>query len=195
MAVFGYGMSTTKEAQSEHERIQIERAGYQIDHWYADDKASCALSSSHRAKFSALLNNIGSGETLAVATLDRLGRDLQDVGTSIRMLAARKVNLIILQIGELDLTSSSGELVLAMLVALAEMDGCALAKRTASLVSGAKTRGSTLGRPRSTTEEQRVEMIRQHREGHGVSISALARAHGISRASVMRIVRPVVASH
>ncbi|MFC5463062.1 recombinase family protein [Massilia niabensis] len=195
MAVFGYGISTTKEVHSEHERIQIERAGYQIDHWYADDEASYLLSSSHRAKFSVLLNNISSGETLAVATLDRLGRDLQDVGATIRMLAARKVELIILQIGELNLTSSSGELVLAMLAALAEMDGGAPAKRTASLISGPKTAGRTLGRPRSTTEEQRVEMVRQHREGKGVSISALARAHGISRASVMRIVRPAVASH
>jgi putative DNA-invertase from lambdoid prophage Rac len=45
-----------------------------------------------------------------------------------------------------------------------------------------------LGRPTSTTEEQRTAMARQHQAGE--SISALARTFGISRASVMRVVKP-----
>jgi len=52
----------------------------------------------------------------------------------------------------------------------------------------AKAEGKTLGRPTSTSADQRMEMLRQHQAGE--SISALARAYGVSRASVMRIVKP-----
>jgi len=45
-----------------------------------------------------------------------------------------------------------------------------------------------VGRPASTTDEQRVAMAKQHQAGE--SISALALDFGISRASVMRIVKP-----
>lgn len=39
-----------------------------------------------------------------VAKLDRLGRDAQDVGATVKLLAARKIAVIVLQLGKLDLT-------------------------------------------------------------------------------------------
>jgi putative DNA-invertase from lambdoid prophage Rac len=63
-----------------------------------------------------------------------------------------------------------------------------LVERTQSGLARAKAEGKTLGRPTSTTDEQRAAMARQHQAGE--SISALARAFGISRASVMRVVKP-----
>lgn len=37
-----------------------------------------------------------------VAKLDRLGRDAQDMGTTLKLLAARKIAVIALQLGKLD---------------------------------------------------------------------------------------------
>jgi Mor family transcriptional regulator len=48
--------------------------------------------------------------------------------------------------------------------------------------------GKKRGRPVSTTEPQRASIIKRHQAGE--SISALARAERLSRASIMRIVRP-----
>lgn len=92
-----------------------------------------------------------------------------------------------LQLGKLDLTSAAGKLMLNMLAAVAEMERDLLVERTQFGLVRAKAEGETLGRPTSTTEEQRAAMARQHQAGE--SISALARTFGISRASVMRVVK------
>ena len=188
MAVFGYGRVSTKEQQSQNQRLELERAGYQVDYWYADEGVSGKVPALQRAQFRVLLDKIRDGETLVVSKLDRLGRDAQDVGATIKALAARRIEVIVLQLGKLDLTSPAGKMMLTMLAAVAEMERDLLVERTQSGLARAKAEGKTLGRPTSTTDEQRAAMARQHQAGE--SISALARTFGISRASVMRIVKP-----
>ena len=192
MAVFGYGRVSTKEQQSQNQRLELERAGYHVDYWYADEGVSGKVPALQRAQFRILLDKIRDGETLVVSKLDRLGRDAQDIGATIKMLAVRRIEVIVLQLGKLDLTSSAGKLMLTMLAALAEMERDMLVERTQSGLARAKAEGKTLGRPTSTTEEQRAAMVARFTARE--SISALARDYGISRASVMRIVKPADSS-
>ncbi|MDQ2822085.1 MAG: recombinase family protein [Pseudomonadota bacterium] len=189
MAVFGYGRVSTKEQQSENQRLELERAGYDVAYWFADEGVSGKVPALQRAQFRVLLDKIRDGETLVVSKLDRLGRDAQDIGATIKVLGARRIEVIVLQLGKLDLASSAGKLMLTMLAALAEMERDMLVERTQSGLARAKAQGKTLGRPASTTTEQRALMMKHHQAGE--SISALARAHNISRASVMRIVKPI----
>lgn len=189
MAIFAYSRVSTKDQTTENQRLDIERAGYAVDYWYSDAGVSGKVSASERPQFKALLGQIRDGETLVVSKLDRLGRDAQDVGATIKALAARRIEVIVLQLGKLDLTSPAGKLMLTMLAAVAEMERDMLVERTQSGLARAKAEGKTLGRPVRTTEQQRASMISQHNE-HGTSISALAKLHGISRASVMRVVKP-----
>lgn len=192
MTVFGYGRVSTKDQKSENQRLELERAGYQVKYWFADEGVSGKVPALQRAQFRVLLDKIRDGETLVVTKLDRLGRDAQDVGATIKMLAARGIEVIVLQLGKLDLTSSAGKLMLTMLSAVAEMERDLLVERTQSGLARAKAQGKTLGRPSSTTEEQRAAMLRHHQAG--TSISALARTFDISRASVMRIVKPAASA-
>jgi putative DNA-invertase from lambdoid prophage Rac len=187
MAVFGYGRVSTKEQTTENQRREIEAAGYTTDYWYADEGVSGKVSAAQRPQFAKMLSQIRDGETLVVTKLDRLGRDAQDIGATIKALAARRIVVIVLQLGKLDLTSAAGKLMLNMLAAVAEMERDLLVERTQSGLARAKAEGKTLGRPTSTTNEQREAMTRQHQAGE--SISALARTFGISRASVMRVVK------
>jgi putative DNA-invertase from lambdoid prophage Rac len=189
MEIFGYGRISTKDQTPEHQRREIEATGYAIDYWYADEGVSGKVSASQRPQFAKMLSQIRDGETLVVAKLDRLGRDAQDVGATIKALAARRIEVVVLQLGKLDLTSAAGKLMLNMLAAIAEMERDLLVERTQSGLARAKAEGKTLGRPTSTTDEQRAAMARQHQAGE--SISALARTFGISRATVMRVVKPV----
>jgi len=189
MAIFGYGRVSTKEQTTENQRREIEAAGYVVDYWYADEGVSGKVSASQRPQFAKMLGQIRDGETLVVTKLDRLGRDAQDIGATIKALAARRIEVIVLQLGKLDLTSAAGKLMLTMLAAVAEMERDLLVERTQSGLARAKAEGKTLGRPTRSTEEQRAAMISRHQGGNGESISALARDFGISRASVMRIVK------
>lgn len=76
---------------------------------------------------------------------------------------------------------------LNMLAAVTEMERDLLVERTQSALARAKAEGKTSVRPTSTTEEQRAAMARQHHVGE--SVSSLARTFGVSRASVMRVLK------
>lgn len=188
MATFAYGRVSTKDQTTENQKRDIEAAGYKVDFWFADEGVSGKVSAAQRPQFAKLLNQIRDGETLVVSKLDRLGRDAQDVGATIKALAARKIEVIVLQLGKLDLSSAAGKLMLNMLAAVAEMERDLLVERTQSGLARAKAQGKTLGRPTKTTDEQRKEIADLHTKG--TSISALSRIYGVSRASVMRIVKP-----
>ena len=192
MASFAYGRVSTKDQTTENQRIEIERAGYRVDYWFADEGISGKVPASQRPQFAKMLEQIRDGETLVVSKLDRLGRDAQDVGATIKALAARRIEVIVLQLGKLDLASAAGKLMLTMLAAVAEMERDLLVERTQSGLARAKEEGKTLGRPAHTTAEQRKQIVVMHDNGKGASISALARTFNTSRATIMRIVRPSI---
>lgn len=192
MAAFAYGRVSTKDQTSKNQRLDIEKAGYKVDYWFADEGVSGKVSASQRPEFSRMLTQIRDGETLVVTKLDRLGRDAQDVGATIKALAARRIEVIVLQLGKLDLNSAAGKLMLTMLAAVAEMERDLLVERTQSGLARAKAEGKTLGRPTRTTDEQRAEIVDLFNKG--TSISALSRLYGVSRASIMRIAKPETAT-
>lgn len=187
MATFAYGRVSTIEQSADNQRLEIEAAGHNVDFWFADTISgkTCAT---QRPQFSALLGQIRNGETLVVAKLDRLGRDAQDVGTTVKLLADRKMAVIVLQLGKLDLTSPAGQMMLTMLAAVAEMERDLLVERTQAGLVRAKNEGKTLGRPSKTTAEQRAEIISKYAAGTGESVSALARMYRVSRASILSVV-------
>jgi putative DNA-invertase from lambdoid prophage Rac len=96
MAVFGYGRVSTKEQTTENQRREIEAAGYTTDYWYADEGVSGKVSAAQRPQFAKMLSQIRDGETLVVTKLDRLGRDAQDTGATIKALATRRIEVIVL---------------------------------------------------------------------------------------------------
>ncbi len=187
MAIFGYGRVSTKEQQSENQRLELERAGYDVSYWFADEGVSGKVPALQRAQFGVLLDKIRDGETLVVSKLDRLGRDAQDIGATIKMLAARRIEVVVLQLGKLDLTSSAGKLMLTMLAAVAEMERDLLVERTQAGLARAKAEGKSLGRPTLTSDADRRAIAGAH--AAGASISALARQHKLSRATVMRFAK------
>lgn len=111
-----------------------------------------------RPRSAKMLSQLHDGEMLVVTKLDRLGRDAQDVGATIKMLAVCRIEVIVLQLGKLDLASAAAKLLLTMLAAVAEMERDLLVERTQSAWLGRrrKAEGKILGRPSLTTAEQRT---------------------------------------
>jgi DNA invertase Pin-like site-specific DNA recombinase len=186
MAVFGYARVSRRDQSVENQRQEIERAGYQVEFWYADEGISGSSAAAQRPQFKLLLDRIRQGETLVVSKLDRLGRDAQDVGATLKELARREIAVIVLQLGKVDLTSPAGKLLVQMLAAVAEMEKDLLVERTHAGLERAKSQGKTLGRPAKVTPKDRTEIIDQHQRG--MSISALARHYQVSRATISRVI-------
>ncbi|MDB5856093.1 MAG: site-specific recombinase [Herminiimonas sp.] len=188
MAVFGYGRVSTKEQTTDNQKLEIQNAGFKVDYWFTDEGISGKTHATQRPRFLAMLEKIRDGETLVVTKLDRLGRDAEDVLRTVRTLAERNIEVVVLQLGKLDLGSSAGKLMLTMLAAVATMERDLLVERTQAGLARAKAEGKVLGRPSKTTLEQRQEM--KARYSGGESVSALSRLYAISRASVLNVVNP-----
>lgn len=185
MSVFAYGRVSTTLQCTENQRLEITNAGFQIDYWFADDGVSGKVCARQRPQFARLLDKIRDGETLVVSKLDRLGRDAVDVLQTVQSLADRNIKIIVLQLGNTDLSSPTGKLLLTMLAAVASMERDLLIERTQAGLMRAKAEGKKLGRPSKTTPEQKAEIVL--RRCNGETISQLARNFGVSRATILAI--------
>ena len=187
MAIFGYGRVSTGQQTTENQRLELEQAGYLIqpEFWFADESISGKVSASQRPAFIKLKEQIRSGETLVVSKLDRLGRDAIDVLQTVKELGTKGVKVIVHQLGNTDLTSPAGKLLLMMLSAVAEMERDLLVERTQAGLARAKAEGKILGRPPKTNDIQRSEIISKLQSGE--SVSAVAREYGVSLASIIGI--------
>lgn len=188
MTVFGYGRVSAAGGEiAESQRLEIEQAGYAVEYWYADTVSGKAHAA-QRKHFRDMVTKLRKNDTVVVVKLDRLGRDAPDVLATIKALAALDVEVVVLQLGKLDLTSAPGELMLTMLAAVAEMERDLIVERTQAGLARAKAEGKILGRPTKTTPEQREAITDGYASKQ--SVSALAKRYGISRATVLSIVKP-----
>ena len=179
------GASARNDQTTENQRIEIERAGYRIDYWFADEGVSGAVLASERPQFREMLGKIRKGESLVVTKIDRLGRDALDIQSTVKQLKALGVRVFVTQLGATDLINSAGKMLLAMLAAFAEMERDLIIERTQAGLARARAEGVKLGRPPKTNEGDR-DAIRG-RLAAGESVSAVARAYQISRASIIAI--------
>lgn len=185
MATFGYGRVSTINQNTDNQKLELEKAGYQINYWFEDTGISGKTSANQRPQFIALLEKIRDGETLVVSKLDRLGRDAIDVLQIVKQLSKRNIKVIVHQIGSTDLSSPAGKMLLTMLAAVAEMERDLLIERTQSGLARAKKEGKILGRPSKTSISQKLEIIQKL--NLGVSVSQLSRDYGVSRGTIINI--------
>lgn len=184
--VFGYARVSTVEQLTENQREQIAQAGYSIQpRRFVEEKISGSVAAMQRPGFVKLLDRMEEGDTLVVTKLDRIGRDSIDVQQTVKLFTERGIRLVVLQLGNLDLTSSAGALMVKVLAAVADFERELIIERTQAGQARARAEGKHMGRPSKTTDEQKAT-IRQQLD-QGISVSQVARDYGISRASVIAI--------
>jgi putative DNA-invertase from lambdoid prophage Rac len=76
-------------------------------------------------------------------------------------------------------------MMLTMLAAAAELERDLRVERAQAGLQRAKQQGKKLGRPVTTTVEQRADILARPKAG--ASISELSRLYGVSRVTIMRI--------
>lgn len=186
MHTFAYARVSTSGQTVENQFMEIEAAGYQPDACYSDT-VSGKTPAMERPEFAAMLSSIERTKKprrLIVTKLDRLGRDVEDVMGMVKRLKGIGCTVKVLQLGDFDLTSTAGKVVLATLAAVAEMERDLLIERTNAGLARARRDGKRLGRPRALTEGQAVK-VRERLEA-GLAVAAVAREFGVSRATIIR---------
>jgi putative DNA-invertase from lambdoid prophage Rac len=186
MRVFAYGRVSTVEQTSANQLQELQSLGHEIQpqRWFRDT-ISGKVPSSERPEFMKMLDRMEAGDMLLVSKLDRIGRDMVDVISTLRSLAARNIKVKVLALGDVDLTSTAGKAVVGILAVVAEMEHDLLVERTQAGLARAKAEGTQLGRPSKTSEEDRQQI--RERLSKGDTVSQVARDFGVSRGTVINV--------
>lgn len=178
VTTIGYARVSTPDQSLDMQLDALNTAG--CTRIYSDT-ASGALDS--RPGLALALDAVAAGDTLVVWRLDRLGRSLAHLVATVDGLGARGVALRSLH-EQIDTSTATGRLTLGIFASLAEFERELTAERTAAGLAATRRRGNTLGRP-SVWSEDKAGAARSMLAG-GASVAAVARALGVSRASVYR---------
>ena len=180
----------SSQSQSSEAQRQAMSQGVSFDKEFTDEGISGAVVASNRPGFSALLSYVREGDTVHVYAVDRLGRDAIDVQTTIKALLAKGVQVNVRGLGLIG--KGVGELIVAVLAQVAEMERERICERTANgravakaaLAATGKThRGkASLGRPAVAD----AGAVRAWRVENKASISATAKHFNLSDATVKR---------
>ena len=120
--------------------------------------------------------------------LDRLGRSMQHLITTVEDLKARGVGFRSLQEGAIDTTSASGELIFNIFSALAQFERRLIQERTRAGLAVARSRGRRGGRPRLELEEGKVQAAQKLAADTEMPIDEICRILNISRSTYYRYV-------
>jgi DNA invertase Pin-like site-specific DNA recombinase len=187
MQTFVYARVSTAGQTTENQVLEIERAGYEPSAVY-EDTVSGKVPAMERPEFVKLVDAISRTKPpkrLIVSKLDRLGRDAADILDTVKRLAAMDCAVKVLQLGDTDLTSGAGKIILSTLAAVAEVERDILIERTQAGLQRAKAQGKALGRPKGGVWDQADEIVERLNEG--LSVSEVARRFGTTRQTVLRI--------
>lgn len=170
---------------------QRQALGGGFDREFQDAGVSGATKAEDRLGFSQLLQYVREGDTIHVYAIDRLGRDALDVQATVRRLLDKGVSLEVRGLGVI--AKGVGELIVAVLAQIADMERSRIkercesgrqAARAALEATGRTHRGKeSLGRPRAANAAE----VRAWRASNGpATIRETMERFGISKATVAR---------
>lgn len=163
---------------------QREIVGH-VDREFAEHVS--ARSTVDRAQLAECIAYLREGDTLRVASIDRLARSLVDLRSLVDTITAKGAVLVFVQEGlafSREADDPRATFMLGILGSLAEFERSLIRERQADGVALAKKAGIYPGRKRILTPQQEEE-IRQ-RCAAGANRNALAREFGVSRATIFR---------
>lgn len=171
--------STTSQGLEEQCRRLVEAGCYDV---YADRGSSGATMA--RPELDECLRALEPGNTLVVASLDRLGRTVRGLVELLDSLEERGVMFRSLTEG-IDTSTESGRQMVAVIGRVAEMERELIRERTKSGREAAAGKG---GRPPRLQPQEVVE-ARRLRDQEQQSVEAIATRFEVHRSTIIRALR------
>ncbi|HGP0855708.1 TPA: recombinase family protein [Yersinia enterocolitica] len=154
--IFSYCRVSTSEQAADNQILAIQQKGIIIEpHRVVTETISGGVPAMVRPEFSNLVNNkLETGDQLVVLKLDRLGRDMIDIVSTIKMLQGKKISVRSLDLDGVDLTSAAGEFQLKVLAAVADFERNRIIERTREGLAKARSEGRVGGRPKAVSHDE-----------------------------------------
>jgi len=183
--LIGYARVSTRQQSTDRQEGDLLAAGVRRDDLYTDHGVSGARAS--RPNFDQALSALEPGHTLAITTLDRLGRSTQNMLALADDLRGRGAALRVLNLGggDVDTSTPMGSMVFTIMAALAQMEHEIKRERVTDSISKRRAAGKDLGGRRQTITDSQVRNAVRLVES-GEPAAQVARDLGMSRATFYR---------
>ena len=186
---YGYARVSTREQNEERQLIALREFGLNDGQVILDKQSGKDFD---RRGYRRLLRKLKDGDTLVIKSIDRLGRNYEEILEQWRVITKeKKAAIVVLDMPLLDTRKSRdltgtliADIVLQLLSYVAQTEREFIRQRQAEGIAAAKAQGVKFGRPRKALPEGFSEVKARWERGE-LSARAAGRLLGISHRSFL----------
>ena len=181
---YGYVRVSTREQNEARQMDAMAVFGVSAENIFLDKQSGKDFL---RPAYQEMMGKVRSGDVIVVKSIDRLGRNYEDILEQWRMITKEKqAAIVVLDMPVLDTRNNRdltgtliADIVLQLLSYVAETERSFIRQRQAEGIAAAKARGQRFGRP-DTPKPGNYEEVRELYERGSISLNEGAKRIGVS---------------
>lgn len=152
MSIYGYIRVSSKDQKEDRQQIALKEVGVERQNIYVDKQSGKDF---NRPQYKKMLRKLKKDDPLYIKSIDRLGRNYEEILQQWRILTKEKgVDIVVLDMPLLDTRRGKdlmgtflSDIVLQVLSFVAENERTNIKQRQAEGIAAAKAQGIKFGRP------------------------------------------------
>lgn len=190
---YGYIRVSTKEQNEDRQLVALLDAGITRQHLFIDRQSGKDF---QRTQYLKMVRRLKQDDLLCVKSIDRLGRNYEEILEQWRILTKEKgIDIVVLDMPLLDTRRGKdligtflSDIVLQLLSFVAENERTNIRQRQAEGIAAAKARGVKFGRPSILLPDDFWSMVEQWQHKQ-LPMETILNKYGMCRSTFYRITR------
>ena len=191
MTAYGYVRVSSTDQNEDRQMLALGEKCIPRENIYMDKQSGKDF---HRPRYRALTRRLRRGDVLYVLSIDRLGRNYEEIQQQWRYLTKEiGIDIVVLDMPLLDTRQGKdlmgtfiADLVLQILSFVAQSERENIKKRQAEGIAAAKARGVRFGRPERQIPDNFPQLVREWERKHITLSQLLSQCEGLSEATFYR---------
>lgn len=193
MNKYGYVRVSSIDQNEERQMIEMERVGIEKKNIFKDKQSGKDFD---RTNYKRMVKKLKEGDVLYILSIDRLGRNYEEIQNQWRILTKeKKIDICVIDMPLLDTTTGKdlmgtfiADLVLQILSFVAQNERENIRKRQEQGIAAAKARGVHMGRPEKDLPEDFYNIVRRWKRGEITQVDAISMCN-VSKSTFFRRLR------
>ena len=190
---YGYVRVSSLDQNEDRQMIEMDRLGIMRKHIFIDKQSGKDF---NRPEYKKLLRVLKEGDVLYILSIDRLGRNYEEILNQWRIITKdKKVDIVVIDMPLLDtrrdknlLGTFISDMVLQLLSFVAQNERENIKKRQAQGIAAAKARGVKFGRPVKEVTDEFANEVALWNKGE-LDVVVILEKYNISQSTFYRRIR------
>lgn len=190
---YGYVRVSSLDQNEDRQMIEMDRLGIMRKHIFIDKQSGKDF---NRPEYKKLLRVLKEGDVLYILSIDRLGRNYEEILNQWRIITKdKKVDIVVIDMPLLDtrrdknlLGTFISDMVLQLLSFVAQNERENIKKRQAQGIAAAKARGVKFGRPVKEVTDEFAGEVALWNKGE-LDVVVILEKYNISQSTFYRRIR------